>query len=197
MRIASSWRLVSCAFIGMIVPNFPAAAADCSEWSQFRSSNPKLAPQSVSIGDIQNYMNTIETSEGVIFDIEQRQAEIWIDIVFVPDDATMVSGLRAVMQMGRILAGDFDRIVLSDEGTGVYQLPEAKFREIGCQFVWGEEGGQNPIYLIRLFFQNLEIHPTGTKAVSGFTGHLLGDTTRAMDYHNQQFARSWILSGLQ
>jgi hypothetical protein len=174
-----------------------AWATDCSSWSDFTSTNPLLLPQSVEISRAQDYINGLETSEGVIFDIEQRENELWIDIVYVPNDATVISGLRAVMQLGRLVAGEFDRIVLSNDGKGVYQLSEATIREIGCQFIWGEEGGQNPIYLMRVFFENLELYPSGDKAVSGFTGRLFADTNIAMEFHNKQFAPAWMLSALE
>ena len=175
----------------------PALATDCSAWAQFSSKDPALQPQSVSVSDIQNYINGLATSEGVVFDIEQKDTELWIDIVYVPDNATVISGLRAVMQIGRLVSGDFEKVVLSDDGKGIYQLPEPKVREIGCQFIWGAEGGQNPIYLIRVFFENLELYPDAQRAVSGFTGHLMGDTNVAMEYHNNQFATQWLLSALQ
>ena len=181
-------------FLGTSVP---ASSTDCSAWPEFSSVDPALQPQSVAVSDIQNYINGLVTSEGVVFDIENQDNELWIDIVYVPDNATVISGLCAVMQLGRLVSGDFEKIVLSDEGKGIYQLPEPKLREIGCQFIWGAEGGQNPIYLIRVFFENLEMYPDAKKAVSGFSGHLMGDTNLAMEYHNNQFAKQWILSALE
>lgn len=177
--------------------SFPAFSTDCSAWPEFSSNAPDLQPQSIAVSDIQNYINGLETSEGVVLDIEQSGKELWIDVVYLPDNATVISGLRAVMQIGRLISGDFEKVVLSDDGKGIYQLPEPKLREIGCQFIWGYEGGQNPIYLIRVFFESLENYPDGQKAVTGFTGQLLGDTNLAMEYHNNQFARQWLLSALQ
>lgn len=197
MILGDGVKAVLGALVAFSGTSFPAFSTDCSAWVEFSSKDPALQPQSVAVSDIQNYINGLETSEGVVFDIEHADKELWIDVVYVPDNATVISGLRAVMQLGRLVSGDFEKVVLSDDGKGIFQLPEPEMREIGCQFIWGTEGGQNPIYLIRVFFENLETYPDGRKAVSGFTGHLMGDTNLAMEYHNNQFATQWLLPALQ
>jgi hypothetical protein len=197
MQIFRTYGFSSLISLCFLVQTSIASATDCSSWSQFSSSNQALAALSVPIASIQDHLNGLPTSEGVIFDVELKQRELWVDVVYVPDQATAISGLRAMMQMGRLVQGDFDRVVFSDDIKGVYQIPEPILREIGCQFIWGQEGGQNPIYLIRFFFENLEFYPNGEKAVNGFTGHLLGDTSRAMDYHTAGFVPAWMLTALQ
>ncbi|SIN82759.1 hypothetical protein SAMN05444002_0818 [Vannielia litorea] len=179
--------------LGHAVP----AETDCTKWPEFTAPEPYLKPQSVSMNQIQNYLNASESSEGVIFDVERKGRELWLDIVYVPADATVIVGVRSIFQIGRLIDGDFDSIVFSDDGQGLYALPEPMLRELGCQFIWGREGGQNPIYLIRVFFQNLRDFENGKLAVSGFNGSLLGDTGRAMSYHNEVFAPKWILTALE
>ena len=172
-------------------------ATDCSKWSQFSSSASYLMPLSVPQNKIQDHLNRLETSEGVIFDIEIKDGEVWIDVVYVPGNSTAITPLRAFLQLGRLMQGEFTNVVFADDGKRIYQIPESMARELGCQFIWGQEGGQNPIYLIRLFFENLGTFGTNERAVSGFNGSLLGDTTRAMEYHADVFLPRWVLTALE
>lgn len=95
------------------------------------------------------------------------------------------------------MGGDFDALVLVDNGTPIFLVDEGIAREVGCQFIWGREGGENPIHLLRILMKNLKRYDTGQPVTTGFTGHLLGDTTLAMRVNNEVLAQEWAISAVQ
>lgn len=175
----------------------PAFATDCSAWAQFKTTEPDLEPKSLNLADLQNVINAGNSAEGMIFEFKPKEKEVWMDVTYVPGDATAIAGMRTAFMAFRLLSDDFDSFVFADGDVGLYKVSEPVAREIGCQFIWGREGGQNPIYLMRVFFQNLANYDSGTLAVTGFNGSLLGDTNVAMQFNNEVFVRKWLLSAVQ
>jgi hypothetical protein len=175
----------------------PVFATDCSEWPQFQTSEPDLAPKSLQLSDLQNVLNAGTSAEGMIFDFRPVDRDIWVDVTYVPGNATALAGMRTAFMAFRLLSDDFDNFVFSDDKVGLYKISEPVAREIGCQFIWGKEGGQNPIYLLRVFFKSLMNYEDSQPAVVGFNGSLLGDTNVAMQFNNEVFVRKWLLTAVQ
>jgi hypothetical protein len=175
----------------------PALATDCSAWPQFSASERELAPLSLGLDEMQNKINAGSSAEGMIFEFTKKGSEVWMDVTYVPDNATVLAGMRSAWQAFRLLSDDFDSFVFADNGVGLYKLSEPVAREIGCQFIWGREGGQNPIHLMRVFYQNLANYADGMPAVTGFNGSLLGDTNRAITFNNEVFVQKWLISAVQ
>lgn len=175
----------------------PAYATDCSAWPEFQTTEPDLAPQSIDLSTLQNVLNAGDEAEGMIFEFKKVDGDVWMDIGYVPGEASALAGLRTAFMTFRLLSDDFDEFVFSDGETGLYKIPEPTAREIGCQFIWGREGGQNPIYLMRVFYQNLLNFEDGQLAVVGFNGSLMGDTNLAMTFNNEVFVKKWLLTALE
>lgn len=171
-------------------------ATDCSAWSRFSSTEEYLSPLSLKPNDLAVALNTSEYSSGLEVSIMQRGTELWLDITRFPGDAPVVTGTAAIMKVGRLLDADFEKIVLADNDTPLFFIEEPVLREIGCQFIWGREGGENPIHLMRILMKNLIRYETGQPVTTGFTGHLLGDTTLAMRINNEVLAPEWAMSAV-
>lgn len=142
-------------------------------------------------------MNTSQFSSGLEITAELRARELWLDVTLFPGDAPVVTATAAIMKTGRLVDADYDLLVLSDDGTPVFSIAESVTRELGCQFIWGREGGENPIHLMRILMKNLMRYETGQPVTTGFTGHLLGDTNLALSINNEVLAPEWAMSAVQ
>lgn len=197
--ISYSARFSKLSLLAMLVcaAAAPAYATDCSAWPEFQTSEPNLAPQSLALSDLQKTLNAGDEAEGMIFEFQEVDGDIWMDVGYVPGEASALAGLRTAYMAFRLLSDDFDEFVFSDGDTGLYKIAEPKAREIGCQFIWGREGGQNPIYLMRVFYESLLNFEDGQPAVVGFNGSLMGDTNLAMTFNNEVFVQNWLLTALE
>ena len=184
--------------IVLIFLSLPAVveATDCREWSNFSTNEEYLEPISFTPAALVSELNKSSYSNGLQISISENGSELWMDITRFPGDAAVVTATAAIMKVGRLVNHDFDILVLSDGESAIFQIVEPVAREIGCQFIWGREGGQNPIHLMRILMRNLQHYETGSFVSDGFTGHLLGDTTLAMDINNQILIPDWAMSAL-
>ncbi|AXI54780.1 hypothetical protein C1J05_09970 [Sulfitobacter sp. JL08] len=171
-------------------------ATDCEQWPQFSSTEDYLEPLSVKADEIGEHMNRWQWSDGVQFSTEMRGDELWLDILAFPGDSTAAAAGRAIMQTGRLASEDFDRLVLADKGVGIFSIEEPKLRAIGCQFIWGREGGQNPIALIRDMYKSMVHYPSGEPLSTAFNGSLFGDTNLAISLNNEMLIPNWVLSAV-
>ena len=170
-----------------------AMANPCGD-KYFAGTLPEHEVGSVKLPGLADFLDTFPTADGIKFDVDIRPDELWIDVLEYPGDVTVAAASRILFIIGRITNGEFGKLVLADNGEGLYQITEENIRAIGCQFVWGVEGrGQNPIALIRDFADNLEYYDSGQRIAARFTGSLLGDTTAAMDVLNNHVNRNWVL----
>lgn len=185
------------ASICALAPTAPAHATDCSAWTQFQASDAYLAPQSIDLSRLQDQLNAGDEAEGMIFEFKQVDGDVWMDVGYVPGEASALAGLRTAFMTFRLLSDDFDDFIFADGKTGLFKISEPKAREIGCQFIWGREGGQNPIYLMRVFYENLLNYDDGQPVVVGFNGSLMGDTNLAMTFNNEVFVQKWLLTALE
>lgn len=98
-----------------------------------------------------------------------------------------VDVMRMLFTAGRTTsAWRFDEIILSRRGKRTYLLTGSYFREMGVEYLAGE----NPIYLMRTFPENVR-RLDGTSAFQTWEGGLLGVLGNQMNDLNE-FCHSWI-----
>jgi hypothetical protein len=120
-----------------------ASATDCSKWSRFSTNREYLEPLSVDSAEVGSFFSSYEHAGGVQLSSELRGDELWLDITEFPGNTTAAAAPRIVMQVGRLVKDDFKVLVLAEDQTGLFAIPEPELRRIGCQFIWGIEGGEN------------------------------------------------------
>lgn len=154
-------------------------------------------PFSVPLSKIQNRINNDPSADGIILSTSTRNGVLCIDIKEMPGETSAAAVLRVVMMIGRLAEDTYTEMLFVDEGEDVFVIDGEKIREIGVQFVWGEEGkGQNPIHLIRLFADALRT-PDGQRVAPPMTGSLLGDTHKALEMINKRFHPEWTMRTLR
>ncbi|WP_288929228.1 hypothetical protein [uncultured Maritimibacter sp.] len=183
--------------ISVLIAPTAAFATDCTAWRSFVASEDYLKPLSLSPSEVAVVLNASEYSSGLEVSTELRGQELWLDITLFPGDAPAVAGTAAIMKVGRLVDADFDALVLSDDGTPIFSISEPVSRELGCQFIWGREGGENPIHLMRILMKNLMRYETGKPVATGFTGSLLGDTNLALQINNEVLVPEWAFSSIR
>jgi len=160
---------------------------------RFDSADPAKAPFTVPLDQLEQRINSDPAADGIKMSIAVDGRVLRLDILSVPGTTSVAATQRVVFMTARLGKDDYDEMRFSDEGTDVFVIDGKTVRSIGRQFVWGEEGkGQNPIYLMRLFVDALK-RPDGSRAAPPFNGSLMGDTTRTMEFLNQQFTPAWVL----
>lgn len=174
-----------------------AKATDCNNWVRFSTNAEYLKPISVPAKKIGAHLTESIWSEGIRFDSELKGRELWLDVTYFPGNTTAAGAARAIMQVGRLADESFDQLILSEEDIGLFAISEGKLRDIGCRFIWGREGGENPIALMRDLFSALEHYGTGMPLSADFTGSLLGDTSLALDLNNKILVPGWVMSAVQ
>lgn len=174
-----------------------AAAADCAAWPRFTSSEPYLEPLSVPAAEIGAHLTASSGSNGVRFSSEMRGRDLWLDIIHFPGQTTAATAPAAIMRTGRLADDSFDRLILSHDGTGLFAIDRAPLRNIGCRFIWGREGGENPIALLRELFKDLTYYETGQSLGTGFNGSLLGDTQLALQLNIEVLLPAWVLKDVR
>lgn len=194
MRIST---FIASTFLATLMIAGPAGATDCSGWSIGRSTEDYLEPLSVPPRHIGAYLSASRFSDGVKFKSWMKGDELWLDITEYPGSTTAAAGPRAVMQVGRLAGPGFTRLVLADRGQGVFVFDEPDIRAIGCQFIWGREGGQNPIALLRMMYRSMKYYQSGQPVSTSFTGALLPDTSLALNIGSKVFMPGWALSALK
>lgn len=171
-------------------------AAHASE-RLFESDDPAKKPFSVPISRIQERINNDSSADGNILSVFAKNHVLYVDIEEMPGKTSMAAVLRVIMMIGRLAEATYKEMRFSDEGVDVFVIDGEKIREIGGQFVWGEEGkGQNPIHLTRLFADALRT-PDGQRVSPPMTGSLLGDTSNAMETINKRFHPEWTMRTLK
>lgn len=171
-------------------------ATDCSRWKRFAASEPYLRPLSVPAADIGAHLTASVYSEGIEFVSTLRGTELWLDITRFPGATSAAGAPRAILHVGRLADEAFDTLVLADGQEGKFTITEPELRRLGCRFIWGREGGENPIALLREMYQVMRHYETGHLLSRRFTGHLLGDTSLAMDLNNTLLIPQWALSAV-
>lgn len=171
------------------------AAAGCEQWPAFSTTHGYLEPLSVPAAEIGPHLSASGWTDDVTFTSEMRDGDLWLDIIHFPGESTVAAAPRAIMQTGRLADDGFERLVLANEGEGLFVIDRPALREVGCQFIWGVEGGENPIHLLRLLFAAMH-HYDGRPLSTAWNGSLLGDTMLMTDLSNEILIPAWVLDGL-
>ena len=168
-------------------------AADTTD-PRFDSPDPKKAPFSVPLNEIQQRINSDPAADGAEFKIAVSEGVLRLDLLAIPGTTSVAAVPRCIFMVARLAVSDYKEMRFSDEGKDIFVIDGSSVRDIGRQFVWGEEDkGQNPIHLLRLFTDALR-NPDATRVMPPLTGSLLGDTMQAMETMNKQFHPRWTLA---
>ncbi|MCL4069324.1 hypothetical protein M3484_22455 [Pseudomonas sp. GX19020] len=174
-----------------------AALADPCPGQMFVAKNETAPPTSVSASDIATFVAAAPWAEGVRVTAEERDAELWVDVTEFPGNTTAAAAPRTAWLVGRIMDTDATTVVFFDADQALFQIEARALKDIGCRFVVGEEAGENPIALMREFYDAVTRYGSGERIAPRFTGSLLGDTTTAMTANNEVFVPEWILSAVK
>ena len=183
--------------VAVLMSAHTAQATNCSEWSRFSSSEDYLKPLSVPADQIGPHLSASKWSEGIEFTSRRKGDEIWLDIASYPGTTTAAGGPRAIMMVGRLADESFDRLVLSEEGEGVFAISERDLRSVGCRFIWGRTGGENPIALLREMYPPMVWYENGQPLSTAWDGSLLGDSQRAILIGTEVIIPKWVMSAVQ
>ncbi len=161
--------------------------------SRFNSSDPAKAPQTVPLSQIEARINGDAAADGIVLSILATDHVLRLDIKAMPGSTSVAAATRVVFMTARLAKPDYTEMRFSDEGQDLFVIDGPAIREIGRQFIWGEEGkGQNPIHLIRLFVDALR-YPDGTRVAPVYPGSLFGDTSVSTQTMVNVFNPQWVL----
>lgn len=143
----------SAALAALTVASFggPAMAGSCPG-QMFVAKNETAPPTSVNAADIAAFVAAAPWAEGVRVTAEERGAELWLDVTEFPGNTTAAAAPRTAWLVGRIMDTDVATVVFSDADQALFQIEARALKDIGCRFVVGEEAGENPIALMREFY---------------------------------------------
>lgn len=161
--------------------------------SRFDSSDPAKAPQTVPLSQIEARINGDAAADGIVMTIKATDHVLRLDIKSMPGKTSVAAATRVVFMTARLAKPDYTEMRFSDEGQDLFVIDGPTIRDIGRQFIWGEEGkGQNPIHLIRLFVDALR-HPDGSRVAPVYPGSLFGDTSVSTQTMVNVFNPQWVL----
>lgn len=162
--------------------------------SRFDSTDPAKSPLSVSLDQIEKRINNDPAADGILLSIRAKSRVLRLDLVAIPGKTSMAAATRVVFMTARLAKPDYDEMRFVDEGKDLFVIDGNVIRDIGRQFVWGEQDkGQNPIYLMRVFVDALR-YPDGSRVAPPFTGSLLGDTSLATRTITDVFNAQWVMN---
>lgn len=169
-----------------------AAENSCGE-KYWPGTGPEHAVDQVSVSGIQDFLDTSPAVDGIKFAVTVKGKEVWLDIVQYPPQVSVIASLRSLLVLGRVVKPGYDKLVLADGDKGLFQVSYQDIHAIGCQFVWGTEGGQNPIHLLRELADSLTYYADGSRVAPPFTGSLMGDTSAMLGTMNKIVYPEWLL----
>ncbi|PYB77012.1 hypothetical protein [Rhizobium wuzhouense] len=159
---------------------------------------PEHAVDSVSLDDLQDFLDTAPVFDGISFSVTAVGDELWLDILKYPGKVTALASIRTILVIGRVVRPDYTKLVLTDAGKGIFEIPYGALHRIGCQFVWGVQGaGQNPNALNRDLVDAMRFYGTGQRIAPPYDGLLLGDTGKMLNTLNDVVYPRWLLPGTQ
>lgn len=179
-----------------ILASTSASATDCRAWSRFDSSEAYLEPLSVPAGDIGEHLSASQWSRGITFTSVMKGDELWVDITSFPGETTAAAAPAAIMQIGRLADDSFKTLVLSDGEKGLFAIDEPDIRAVGCKFIWGRQGGENPVALLRDLYPPMRWYETGAPITTAWNGSLLGDSQLAMRIGTEVLIPKWVMSAV-
>ncbi|WP_189411370.1 hypothetical protein [Neogemmobacter tilapiae] len=172
-------------------------ASDCG--SSLLSGRLDLTPpNSVPNTALQDFINDGPSwAENVKVSVEEKGADLWIDITEFPGTSSAAVAPRIAFLIGRVSSGNHSNIVFADDSRGIFVIDEVVLKNIGCRFVIEQEGGENPIVLMREFYNALLNYDGRERVAPIYNGNLLGDTNIALSVNNDVFVPGWVLSAVK
>ena len=189
------WGTLAILNVGGRSPAF-AGAETCGAF-YWQGSAHGQEVDSVDRESLEPFLRTLPAAEGIGFAVKNTSKEVWVDITTYPGEVTLLAATRVVFILGRMVKPGYDYLVLADNGEPVFKIGYDDIHRIGCQFVWGEEGGQNPIALIRDFVDSLRYYSNGARVAPEFPGSLFGDTNIAVSTMNEIVNPQWVLRSVK
>lgn len=189
-------NILCLALFSFVVLSEASFATDCSRWPQFSSREPHLQPLSIPAAQIDVYLNGSPDMEGIEISANLIGRDLYVDVLHYPRTVTVAAALRVVFMIGRLSNESFDRLVLVDGDQALFYIAEPALRSVGCKFIWRQQGGENPIALMRDFYSALRHHDTDRVVVVGLNGSLLQDTQRVLQANNEVVLPAWIVSAI-
>lgn len=184
--------------LALISPGRAAAGPESCAADYWPGTLPEHAVDSVSIGDLQEFLDTAPVFDGISFSVTTVGDELWLDILKYPGQVTALASIRTILVIGRVVRPDYSKLVLSNAGKGIFEIPYGALHRIGCQFVWSVQGaGQNPIALNRDLVDAMRVYGTGQRIAPPYDGSLLGDTGKMLNTLSEVVYPRWLLPGTQ
>lgn len=173
-----------------------ALAAECPG-QMFSATIEKTEPTSVGVREIPAFLAAASWSDGVKLSASQEGEEVWLDVIEFPGTTSVAAAPRIVWLIGRVINTDAKTVVFADKGKALFSIDMITLKDIGCRFVVGEDTGENPIALMREFYDSVVYYGSNRRIAPAYTGSLLGDTGSAMTANNEVFVPKWIMSAVK
>jgi hypothetical protein len=174
------------------------AGSESCAGNYWPGTTPEHEVDSVSVRDLQRFLDTAPVFDGITFSATMNSDELWLDVVRYPGNVTALASIRTILVVGRVVQPEYSKLVLADAGGGVFEISYEAIHKIGCQFVWGSQGaGQNPIALNRDLIDNMRVYGTNERVAPPFNGSLLGDTGKMVNAFNEVVYPRWLLSNTE
>lgn len=169
-------------------------AASCGQGAFAPSTEAHLEPMSVPASEIGAWLTASPYSSGIRFTSEMRGRDLWLDVTDFPERAPEIGSVRALMQLGRVVDTDFDRLVLADGQEAFFAIAEEDLRSVGCQFVWPINTGSDPIQLMSSIVEALRDEEGGRVLEGLSSAGTVATTVQAMAVVKDRFNPAWIAS---
>ena len=163
----------------------------------FSGKNDLTKPSSVMVSSIPEFVESASWSDGIRVTASEQGDDVLLDVVEFPGTTSVAAAARVVWLIGRVMDTDAKKVVFVDEDEPLFAIDAAVLKNIGCRFVIGEEAGENPIALMREFYDAVVHSASGKRIAPVFTGSLLGDTSAAMVVNNEVFVPGWVMSAVK
>jgi hypothetical protein len=149
------------------------------------------------VSHISDFVKAAAWSDGIRLTAEEHGDDVLLDVVEFPGTTSVAATSRVVWLIGRVMETDASRVVFVDEGKQLFAIDALVLKDLGCRFVVGEEAGENPIALMREFYDGVVDAGSGKRIAPVYTGSLLGDTNAAMVANNDVFVPAWVTSAVK
>lgn len=163
----------------------------------FSGKNELTKPSSVRVADIPGFVESASWSDGIRVTALEHGDDVLLDVVEFPGTTSVAAASRVVWLIGRVMDTDAKNVVFVDKSESLFAIDAVVLKNIGCRFVIGEAAGENPIALMREFYDAVVYSASGKRIAPVFTGSLLGDTSTAMVANNEVFVPGWVASAVK
>lgn len=170
-----------------------SAGPETCDGQYWPGSLPEHEVDSVPRETLEQFLKHLPAADGIGFQVLNNANEIQLDIVSYPGNVSVAASTRVLFIVGRVTKPGYRNLVLADNGRPLFKISYESIHRIGCQFIWGEQGGQNPIALMREFIDNLRYYDGDARVAPIFPGSLFGDTNLAIGTLNGVVTPKWVM----